>query len=102
LLAQVVQETEAPMTRLGGALTRMAQVLAELGKPAAEIPGAGYSAELQVLSQEIAVCIENLQFHDRLVQELTHVTNLLRGVADERVLASVSVAPTAKGSIELF
>ena len=34
-------------------------------------------------AREVAVCIESLQFHDRLMQQLTQVRNLLASLAAE-------------------
>ena len=65
LLDLAIHESLAPVETLGQALSRIAAA----GAPAAE------------LCTELAVCIASLQFHDRMVQQLTHVRDLLAGAA---------------------
>jgi len=68
LIELSLHESNGPMEELSGSLARMAQ-LAQ-GEP----DGAK-------LAQEVAVCIESLQFHDRLTQQLTQIRNLLATLA---------------------
>ena len=75
LIALAMHESGAPVVELGGALTRLADKLTEeAGK---------VHVDKESLSRELAVCIENLQFHDRLMQQLTQVRNLLASLAAE-------------------
>jgi len=80
LIALAMHESGAPVVELGGGLTRLAGKLNE---------GVGdVRFDKESLSRELAVCIENLQFHDRLMQQLTQVRNLLASLAAETLPAS--------------
>ena len=72
LLDLAIHESLAPVETLGRALSYIA---------AASGPAAG-------LCTELAVCIESLQFHDRMVQQLTQVRDLLAGAAAAHPLAA--------------
>jgi hypothetical protein len=56
--------------------------------------------------RDIAVCIESLQFHDRLMQQLTQARDVLTGLTGNKLLARVANVPandsSLDGSIELF
>jgi len=55
------------------ALARIAQSLQD---------GTGdFQHNRELLARDLAVCVENLQFHDRLTQQLTQVRNLLASLA---------------------
>ncbi len=73
LIALAMHESQVPVVELGGALTRLANRLN--GEPA------GVCFDRERFAREIGVCIESLQFHDRLMQQLTQVRNLLASVA---------------------
>ena len=66
LIALAMSESQRPVAALGQALARIAAAVA-----AGEPPRAA----------DIAACIESLQFHDRMIQQLTHVRDLLANVA---------------------
>jgi hypothetical protein len=72
-----MNETHNPVEELSGALGRKTQTLPELD-------GADCAGQLkqcrEQLARDLAVCIESLQFHDRLIQQLTHVRNILASV----------------------
>jgi hypothetical protein len=57
-------------------------------------------------ARDIAVCIESLQFHDRLVQQLTQARDLLTGLAPNPRLPTAPGLPAHEssiaGSVELF
>jgi hypothetical protein len=65
LIELALHESQAPVEELSGAVARLAQL------PQDDIR----------LARDIAVCVENLQFHDRLTQQLTQVRNLLATLA---------------------
>ena len=65
LLELAIQESLAPVETLGRAFARIAA--------APDTPA--------TVRTELAVCIESLQFHDRLIQQLAHVRDLLAGAA---------------------
>ena len=73
LIELALHESDGPVEDLGGALTRLALLV----QPK---PGDGVGGDPQLREQvarEVAICIESLQFHDRLTQQLTQVRNLL-------------------------
>jgi hypothetical protein len=79
LIALAMHESGAPVVELGSALTRLAGRLSQA-------TGEEHF-DKEWLSRELAVCIENLQFHDRLMQQLTQVRNLLASLAAETLPA---------------
>ncbi len=72
LLAFAMRESERPAVELGSALERLDQGL----RPAAGAPGR------EVLARDLAACVRALQFHDRLMQQLAVIRNLLTRLAD--------------------
>src|SRR5689334_15516480 len=80
LIALAMHESGSPVVELGGALTRLASKLTE--------GTADVRFDKDALARELAICIENLQFHDRLMQQLTQVRNLLASLAAESLPAS--------------
>lgn len=66
LIELAISESQQPVDTLGEALTRISTAAAAGARPRAD---------------DVAACIESLQFHDRMVQELTHVRDLLAHVA---------------------
>jgi hypothetical protein len=103
LLVHGLQQSDMPISRLSGALARMAQTLTDIGTPLFGQAGAQPAADLQVVrdafARELAVCIESLQFHDRLMQQLTQARDLLTGLGTQPLPAN---AGSIEGSIELF
>jgi hypothetical protein len=105
LLDSTMRDSELPTAALSHALTRMAQTLSDMGAP---LYGSANRApdDLRGLrdafARDIAVCIENLQFHDRLIQQLTHVRDILNGLGANRLPSQVPATPGREGSIELF
>ncbi len=110
LLAGSMRESDIPVAQLSSALARMAQTLSGIGTPLFGPADTEAAAHLQTLrdafARDIAVCIESLQFHDRLIQQLTQARDILAGLAANRVLAGVPNGPAkeggTEGSIELF
>jgi hypothetical protein len=72
LLAFAMRESESPAVELGSALERLGQGL----RPAAGAPAR------EVLTRDLAACVRALQFHDRLMQQLAVIRNLLTRLAD--------------------
>lgn len=66
LIELAIDETQRPVATLGQALTRI---------------GAAAAAGRQPDTADVTACIESLQFHDRMIQELTHVRDLLAHAA---------------------
>jgi hypothetical protein len=98
LLDLAMNESHGPIEVLGSAVERMTGTLARyahLLEQRRVVEGAGnrlgdgaslddLAARRDAFEQEIAVCIETLQFHDRLMQQLAQVRNclaMLRGTA---------------------
>jgi hypothetical protein len=73
LIELAMHESNGPVEDLGGALTR----LALLASPKPGDGSTGDSKLREQVAREVAICIESLQFHDRLTQQLTQVRNLL-------------------------
>jgi hypothetical protein len=76
LLSLAMRDTETPVAELCGALSRIGGSLAELREGSS-----GDNNLRQQLASDVAVCIESLQFHDRLIQQLAAVRGLLASVA---------------------
>ncbi len=106
LLAQTTAESQEPINRLSEALSRLARRLLEAGVPLSGAPGAApadpLNAHWQAIAHDVGICIENLQFHDRLVQQLVRVQDILTSLASNDRLAHVPAVVADPGSIELF
>jgi hypothetical protein len=92
LLGTAMRDSEAPVMEMAGALARIHNVL----RRAQVEPPCGCSE----LSQDISICIQGLQFHDRLMQQLTAVRRLMGTAPIAGDLASGFLP--AEGSVELF
>jgi hypothetical protein len=79
LIELCLHESNGPVEELSGSLARMAQLVQ--ADPGASAGAADIQAYRAKLGTEVAVCIESLQFHDRLTQQLTQVRNLLATLA---------------------
>ena len=66
LIELALSESLRPITELGEALSRVSAAVTAGNPPAA---------------RDLEVCVECLQFHDRMVQQLSQVRNLLAAVA---------------------
>ncbi len=72
LIELSLHESNGPVEDLSRALGRIARLVEA---------GGNVPADRKQLSRELAICIESLQFHDRLTQQLTQVRNLLATLA---------------------
>jgi len=72
LLAFAMRESETPAVELGSALERLDRGLRRT------VGASGPEA----LTRELAACVRALQFHDRLMQQLAVIRNLLTRLAD--------------------
>jgi hypothetical protein len=81
LLSLAMRDTENPVSDLGQALSRMVSTVTALRTPAS-----GYDERQDQLESELSVCIQSLQFHDRLIQQLSAVRNLLTSLASHGTL----------------
>ncbi len=76
LIQLSLHESNGPVEDMSDALGRLAQLVQ--AKPDTRTT----ATELQSqLARDVAVCIESLQFHDRLAQQLTQVRNILATLA---------------------
>lgn len=82
LIELSLHESNGPVEDMSGALTRLAQ-LVQSDKP----------LERTQLARDVSVCIESLQFHDRLTQQLTQVRNLLATLAFSNVPTDAAGRP---------
>jgi hypothetical protein len=101
LIELALHESHGPVDDLSGALTRMAQ-LVQSPAPANSVPASAAPAgtanglsspEREQLARDVAICIESLQFHDRLTQQLTQVRNLLATLAFSDVPTDIAGRP---------
>jgi hypothetical protein len=95
LLGTAMRDTEAPVMEMAGALTRISNALVR-----AQASVKDDRCGCAHLKQDIAICIQSLQFHDRLSQQLTAVRRLMGSAPMEGELASGFMPP--EGSVELF
>ncbi len=123
MLTRAMQESNAPVATLGSALERMAAALAQWRqydqRQAATQRGAVLSstdayeanAYRNSLERDFALCIESLQFHDRLVQRMCQVRRTLLDHVDAASAQAAATAAAAEhashgsgheGSIEFF
>src|SRR5579862_4872388 len=104
LLVHGLQQSDLPISRLSASLARMAQALTDIGTPLFGQAGAPPTADQQVFrdvfARELAVCIESLQFHDRLMQQLTQARDLLTASGTQPLLATITALPANEGGIE--
>jgi hypothetical protein len=81
LLDLAMHESHGPIEVLGGAVKRMTEALAGYVRLLEQQRvGASFddlAACRDAFEREIAVCVETLQFHDRLMQQLAQVRNCL-------------------------
>ena len=88
LIQLSLHESNGPVEDLSGALGRMAQLVQ--AKPDTLTT----ATEIQNrLARDVAVCIESLQFHDRLAQQLTQVRNILATLAFSDVPTDIAGRP---------
>ncbi len=121
LLALAMRDSHGPVGTLACALERMAAALTqcaraverqralddERGDREPPPPLTDFEATLGALQRDIALCIESLQYHDRLMQRLERVSGCLTGeqrTLDYRAGESPcgSGTSSAEGSVELF
>jgi hypothetical protein len=76
LVALAIHDTTQPMERLCDAVERMRQTLPADAPSRTVAISARDVRELQ-LARNLAICVESLQFHDRLLQQLAFVRDLL-------------------------
>ena len=82
LLSLAMRDTESPVTDLGQALSRMVSTLTTVREHMEKKPFNGETDKTRnQLESELSICIQSLQFHDRLIQQLAAVRNLLTGLS---------------------
>ena len=92
LIGSAMRDSEAPVMEMAGALARINTALVRaLSAEDCDCPN---------LQQDIAICIQSLQFHDRLMQQLMAARRLMgtAAVSGER---SSGFIPE-QGTVELF
>jgi len=110
LLARAMRDSHAPVSVLAGALERMAAALGQCARALARERAHGEdpavkarSAAVEALERDIGLCIESLQFHDRLIQRLEHVRDCLtEPTGEHRPSESPRGTGSPEGSVELF
>ena len=91
LIELCLHESNGPVEDLGGALTRLAELAQS--RPGEGSGIADFEAYRTLLAQDVAVCIESLQFHDRLTQQLTQVRNLLATLVFNDIPTDMAARP---------
>jgi hypothetical protein len=83
LVGLAISDTHQPVERIGVALERMQKTLGLMthDQPTGCACLAGLNARL---APDFAQCIEGLQFHDRLMQQLTFVRDLLAAILEQQ------------------
>ena len=77
LLSLAMRDTENPVQDLAHSLSRIALTVASLRDKATAQRTNGETLNSRELENELSVCIQSLQFHDRLIQQLAAVRDLL-------------------------
>lgn len=93
LLGTAMRESEAPVLEIAAALGRIKKALVRAQSAAG-------SAAFDGLQNDVAICIESLQYHDRLIQQLTTVRQLFGSEGINGNLSSGFME--SDGSVELF
>ncbi len=100
LLGTAMRDTETPVMEMAGALTRISTLLARTRSQGPVRPVAGPDDYRELIESDISLCIQSLQFHDRLIQQLSAVRRLMGAEVMEGELCSGFMP--AEGSVELF
>ena len=92
LLTLAMRETQAPVAEMGDALVRMSQVLRVPREPELACGEAVEDAVVELarlrslMDGALSVCMRSLQFHDRLIQQMAAVRNLLATLGDHALI----------------
>ncbi len=81
VLTLAMQDTEWPASDLGGALERISRIL-RTWRDRSGNPLAVADAD-KAIASELAICLQSLQFHDRLMQQLAAVRSLLASLVSD-------------------
>lgn len=100
LLGTAMRDTEVPVMDMAGALARISSALSQSGRGAAPMGLCGHGCS-DLIRDDIALCIQSLQFHDRLIQQLAAVRRLMGSEPMPGELSSAGFMPS-EGSVELF
>jgi hypothetical protein len=79
LVALAINDTHKPVENLGAALERI-NGMASAVRSSREANQPQPDGTKKQLAQDVAICIEGLQFHDRLLQQLAFVRDLLSAI----------------------
>jgi hypothetical protein len=85
LVALAIHDTTQPVDRLCEAMERMCQSLAVGSEPNTLAKSGAAVRDLQ-LARDLAICVQSLQFHDRLLQQLAFVRDLLGAILQHQPL----------------
>jgi hypothetical protein len=117
LLELAISESHSPVGELGEALARMSRALSECcklvedtrGHKLDEVARVHMQRTRDLFNRDVSICIESLQFHDRMIQQLSHAKRCLAdGNPDpncREAKLSVDTWQTrhaAEGTVELF
>jgi hypothetical protein len=81
LVGLAINDTHQPVEQMGAALERIQNTLTVLRRESpSSRPGMAFEAGFV---HDVATCIEGLQFHDRLMQQLAFVRDLLAAILEK-------------------
>jgi len=80
-LELALRESAGPVDTLGQAFERMSVGLAQLRRSLAATAEERQHAACREVMRDVSVCVENLQFYDRMVQHLSHLRDYLSGLS---------------------
>jgi hypothetical protein len=87
LLSLAMRDTESPVQDLGQSLSRLFSAVTSMRNGVAARRSTGETnMETQQLESDLSLCIQSLQFHDRLIQQLAAVRNLLASLGPHGTL----------------
>jgi uncharacterized membrane-anchored protein YjiN (DUF445 family) len=111
-------ESHPPVGELGDALARISRALSECCKLVDDVRGSRLDEVSRVhlqrtretFERDVSICIESLQFHDRMIQQLVHAKKCLVEGEDadstlpeaKRSVEAWKTRHAAEGTIELF
>jgi len=78
-----LSETHSPVEFLGETIRQLASVLRDVDLDDSSTQGAEVGAQLERLRSDLSRSIEKLQYHDRMVQHLSHVRDYLASIANQ-------------------
>jgi hypothetical protein len=86
LVSLAINGTHRPVEELGNALERLSRAALTASAQQARGPTVASVAPSEQSTRDLAVCLESMQFHDRLMQQLAFVRDLLTAILNHEPL----------------